>query len=98
MGHHQRGVEAVRVVVVQLAALLIGQFVMALVVAVMVDDADLVYAKVVAQALGQGRFAAAGTTGDVNDNGVHILFAPFILPARFCGPSAHRPGILRRSY
>ena len=72
VGDHQRRVKAVRVVVVQLAALLVGEFVVALVVTVMVDDADLVRTEMIPQLLGQGRLAAAGAACNADDDGFHI--------------------------
>ncbi len=54
MGDHQCRVKAVGMVIVQLAALLIGKLVMALIVAVVVDDADLIAAEMLPQLFGQG--------------------------------------------
>ena len=58
-------------VVVELAPFLIGQVVMPFVIAVVVDDADLVAAEVVAQPLGQGGLAAAGAACNADDDGFH---------------------------
>ena len=45
---------------------------MALVVTVMVDDADLVRTEMIPQLLGQGRLAAAGAACNADDDGFHI--------------------------
>ena len=60
MVDEQGVVEGVRVVVVQLAAFFKGQLVVALVVAVVVENADLVRTKMIPQLFGQGGLAAAG--------------------------------------
>ena len=64
MVDEQGVVESVRVVVVQLAAFFKGQLVVALVVAVVVEKAELVRTKMVPQFFGQGRLAAAGAARD----------------------------------
>ena len=69
-------VEGVRVVVVQLAALFKGQLVVALVVAVVGDEAHLVLPKPLLQPQGQCGLAAAGTACNADDQIVH---APNIL-------------------
>ena len=68
--HHEVGIEGVRVVVVELAALLIGHIGMGLIIVVVVDHAD-VFPKVVLEMLGQGGLARAGPAGDADDHGVH---------------------------
>ena len=73
MGDHQRRVKAVGMVIVQLAALLIGKLVMALIVAAVVDDADLIAAEMLPQLFGQGGLAAAGAAGNADDDGIHKL-------------------------
>ena len=80
--HHQVGVKAVRVVVVELAAFLVGQLVVALVVAVVVDDADFLLAKMLPQPPRQGGLAAAGAAGDADHDGVHVPSASSLFCAR----------------
>ena len=83
--HHEVGIEGVRVVVVELAALLIGQLVVALVVAVVVENADLVRTKMVPQLFGQGGLAAAGAARDADNDGSHVhssLYIQFDLAPR----------------
>ena len=85
VGDHQRRVKAVRVVVVELAALLVGQLVVALVVAVVVENADLVRTKMVPQLFGQGGLAAAGAARDADNDGFHVhssLYIQFDLTPR----------------
>ena len=76
MVDQQGVVKGVRVVVVQLAALGEGQLVVALVVAVVGDQAHLVLAEALLQPQGEGGLAAAGTACDANDQIVHIHDPP----------------------
>ena len=69
--HHQLGIKGVRMIVVQLAAFLVGHVVVALVVVVLIHHADLMIAEPLFQPPGQGRFAAAGAAGDAQQNNVH---------------------------
>ena len=76
MVDQQGVVKGVRVVVVQFAALGEGQLVVALVVAVVGDQAHLVLAEALLQPQGEGGLAAAGTACDANDQIVHIHDPP----------------------
>lgn len=67
---HQIRVEGVGMVVILLAALLKGA-VLPLVVVVVVHHGDVV-AEPGHQVLGEGGLAAAGTSGDADEDGVHI--------------------------
>jgi len=65
-------VEGVRVVIVQLAALLKGQLVVALVVAVVGDEAHFVLPEKRLEPTGQSGLAAAGAACDADDEIVHV--------------------------
>ena len=69
-------VEGVGMVVVQQAALFIGQLVVALVVAVMGDQAHLFLPEAGFQPQGQGGLAAAGAACDADDQTVHDGSSP----------------------
>ena len=66
---HQIRFESVRVVVVLLAAFFEGK-ILVLIIAVVMDDADIV-AEVLLQMLGERRFARTGATCNANEDGVH---------------------------
>ena len=67
-------------VVVEFAAFLVRQLVVALIVAVVVDHAHFVGAELFPQPRRQGAFSAAGTAGNADDGGFHsqtsLLFIP----------------------
>ncbi len=65
--HHHGGVKGVGMVVVQLGPLLVAEFVVALVVVVVVDDADIL-PEVLLDLPGDGGLAAAGAPGDADDH------------------------------
>ena len=66
---HEVGLKGVGVVIVLLAALFKGK-VLVLIVAVVVDNADII-AEVLLQMLGERRFARAGAACNADKNGVH---------------------------
>ena len=69
----QQGVvKGIRMVVVQLAALLKGQLIVTLVVAVVGDQAHLVFAEMCPEPFCKGGLAAAGTACDADDQIVHM--------------------------
>ena len=68
--YHQIGVKGVRVVVVQLAPLFIGQLVMALVVIVMADDRDIL-PKTLFQFSRQGGLPGTRAPRNADDDAVH---------------------------
>ena len=76
-------VKGVRVVVVQLAALFKGQIVVALVVAVVGDQAHLVLAELLFQPQGKGGFAAAGAACNADDQVVHSCYSSCAEICRF---------------
>ena len=80
--HHHRRVKGIGVVVIQLGPFLIGELVVAFVVVVMIDDADL-FPEVLLDLSGNGGLAAAGPPGDADDHGpaccfAHIFYLPLI--------------------
>lgn len=77
--HHIR-VECVRVVIVQVRALLIAQLVMTLVVVVMAQNGDVV-TEAVLQRLDKRCFSAAGASGDANDNDVRVTHLSLLYTA-----------------
>ena len=80
--HHQLRLKGVGVVVVGQAPLLVGQLVLALVVVVVADDADLV-AEALLQPLGQRGLSAAGTAGNAQYHNAHTNVSfMFVPPAR----------------
>ena len=78
MLHHKRRIEGVGVVVVELCAFLVGEFIVALVVVIMVQDAH-VAAELPQDPAGDGGLAAAGAAGDADHDGVrHRASLPFL--------------------
>ena len=75
---HEVGIEGVRVVVVLAGPLLVGLAHLALIVAVVADDGDIV-AEVLLQVAGQGGLAAAGAAGDADENGIHERTPPRVV-------------------
>ena len=73
MFNHQAGIERVRVVVVQKAAFLISQIIVAFIVIIVVDDRNII-AKTLFQTVCQCCFAAACTASYANHHDV-IHFA-----------------------
>ena len=73
-------VKRVRVVVVELAALLVGQLVVALVIAVVGDQAHFILAKTLLQPKSKGGLAAAGAACNANDQIIHRGPSCIILP------------------
>ena len=69
---HQIRFESVGVVVVLLAAFFEGK-ILVLIIAVVMDDADIV-AEMLLQMLGESRFAGAGAARNANEDGVHRRF------------------------
>ena len=82
---HQIRVERVGVVVILQAALL-ERAVLALIVVVVVDDADI-RAETLGKVLGERGLAAAGAAGDTDKEGVHVL----CLPVCFLGSIIGKP-------
>ena len=77
----QQGViKGVRVVVVQFAALLKRQLVVALVIAVVGDQAHFILAKTLLQPQSKGGLAAAGAACNANDQIIHRGPSCIILP------------------
>lgn len=73
-------VERVRVVIVQLAALLKGQLVVAFVIAVVGDQAHFILAKTLLQPQSKGGLAAAGAACNANNQIIHRGPSCIILP------------------
>ena len=71
MVDEQGVVEGIGVVVVELAALGKGELIVALIIAVVGDEAHLVLPKQLLQPKGQGGLAAARAARDANDQVVH---------------------------
>ena len=69
---HQIRFESVGVVVVLLAAFFEGK-ILVLIIAVVMDNADIV-TEMLLQMLGESRFAGAGTARNANEDGVHRRF------------------------
>lgn len=69
---HQIRFESVGVVVVLLAAFFEGK-ILVLIIAVVMDDADIV-TEMLLQMLGESRFAGAGAARNANEDGVHRRF------------------------
>ena len=80
MVDQQSVVKSVRMVVVQLAALLKGQLVVALVIAVVGDQAHFILAKTLLQPQSKGGLAAAGAACNANDQIIHRGPSCIILP------------------
>ena len=80
MVDQQSVVKSVRVVVVQLAALLKGQLVVALVIAVVGDQAYFILAKTLLQPQSKGGLSAAGAACNANDQIIHRGSSCIILP------------------
>ena len=78
-------VEGVRVVVIQLAALFKGQLIVALIVAVMGDQAHFILAKTLLQPQCKGGLAAARAARNANDQVVHDANSFCTKSAGFCG-------------
>ena len=81
MFDHQVGVKGVGMVVILAAPLLEGA-VLALIIVVMMDHADVI-AEALGQMLGQCGFAGAGAAGDADEDGAHrgpsLVLFPFII-------------------
>ena len=71
----QRGIEGIWVVVVEQLALFEGQLIMAFIVAVVVQHADI-RPEIFLQLFGDGGFAAAGAPRDADDHRVHSVSLP----------------------
>lgn len=71
----QRGIEGIGVVVVEQLALFEGQLIMAFIVAVVVQHADI-RPEIFLQLFGDGGFAAAGAPRDADDHRVHSVSLP----------------------
>lgn len=67
MVDHHVGVERVRAVVVEMRPLLIAHFVVALVVIIVAEHADII-AEAIHERFDERRFSAAGPAGDPNDD------------------------------
>ena len=65
-------VEGVRMVVVQFAALCKGQFIVALIIAVVRDEPDFILAEALLEPIRQRGLAAAGTARNADDQIVHV--------------------------
>ena len=79
---HEVGIEGVRMVVVLPGPLLVGLAHLALIVAVVADDGDVV-AEVLLQVAGQGGLAAAGAAGDADENGIHQTLPLVLISDRY---------------
>lgn len=77
LADHEAGIKGIGVVVILLAALLKGD-ILALIVIIVVHDADG-RAEVGGQMVGEGSFAAAGASGDADDHGVHKRCPPAVI-------------------
>ena len=80
MVDQQSVVKSIRMVVVQLAALLKRQLVVALVIAVVGDQAHFILAKTLLQPQSKGGLAAAGAACNANDQIIHRGPSCIILP------------------
>ena len=83
MVDQQGVVEGVRMIVVQLAAFLERQVIVALVVAVVRDQAYFVLAELLFQPQGKGGLATAGTACDADDQVVHSCYSSCAEICRF---------------
>ena len=85
MPDHQVGLQSGGLVVIQAAALLVSHFIVALVVAVVAEDGDVVR-KTAHDVVHQGRLATAAAAGNADDeNVVHIFLPPFLKNASLRG-------------
>ena len=71
MFHHHVGVERLRVIVIELRALLVGQFGMRLVVVVVAQRGDVVVLERLLQPLDERTLAGTRSAGNADDRNVH---------------------------